>query len=46
MEQLSAGASRQGELWGYAYRDWVEFQEPTMHGLWLAVLDAAGAGRR
>ncbi len=37
-------AQVQGELWGSAARDWVEFQEPTATPLWEAMLNAAQVG--
>jgi SAM-dependent methyltransferase len=46
--ELSEEASKQGELWGRAARDWATIHEPATVPLWTAVLDAArvGAGKR
>lgn len=42
MNQLSETASRQGELWGYGFRDWVEYQESSSRAVWAEALDAVG----
>lgn len=41
MLELSGAATKQGELWGHAVRDWVALMEPSSHPVWNAVLDAA-----
>ncbi len=48
MKELSELASKQGDLWGRAARDWATMQEPAAVPLWNAALDAArvGAGTR
>jgi SAM-dependent methyltransferase len=48
VRELSEAASKQGELWGRAARDWAAIQEPGTIPLWNAVLDSArvGAGTR
>lgn len=43
MKDLTEAASKQGELWGRAARDWAAIQEPATVPLWNAVLDAARA---
>jgi SAM-dependent methyltransferase len=42
VHQLSQAASKQGELWGHGFRDWVEFQEPASRAVWEVALDLAG----
>jgi SAM-dependent methyltransferase len=42
VHQLSQAASKQGELWGHGFRDWVEFQEPASKSVWEVALDLAG----
>lgn len=45
MQELSEGASRQGELFGAGARDWAENQERMALPVWKAALPAAHVGR-
>ncbi len=45
MQELTADALKQGELWSRGARDWETIQEASSAPLWLAALDAGRVGK-